>query len=109
MNDVGNLWECDPDKNTECKKTNCRACGGECWCTTNKAYSTGKRAILLDTELHAEYCRAVVRQSQRKRRALARAVGLCTMCAIRPHAPGRLTCDKCNDRVKAYNKRRRTT
>lgn len=60
-------------------------------------------------EDYAEYRRAMVRESQRKRRALARAVGLCTMCAIRPHAPGRLTCDKCNDRVKAYNKRRRTT
>lgn len=60
-------------------------------------------------EDYAEYRRAMVRESQRKRRALARAAGKCTMCAIRPHAPGRLTCDECNDRVKAYNKRRRTT
>ena len=60
-------------------------------------------------EDHAEYRRAVVRQAQRKRRALAKAVGLCSMCGSRVHAPGRLTCNECNDRVKAYSKRRRTT
>lgn len=60
-------------------------------------------------EDHAESLRAVVRQAQRKRRALAKAVGLCSMCGSRVHAPGRLTCNECNDRVKAYNKRRRTT
>lgn len=58
-------------------------------------------------EDYAEYRRAVVRQSQRKRRALAKAVGLCSICCSRMHAPGRVTCDECNNRVKAYNRRRR--
>ena len=57
-------------------------------------------------EEYAEYRRAVIRQSQRKRRALAKAVGLCSICCSRVHAPGRVTCDECNNRVKAYNRRR---
>jgi hypothetical protein len=60
-------------------------------------------------EDHAEYCRAVIRQSQKKRRALAKAVGLCSICCSRVRAPGRLTCDICNDFVKAYNRRRAMT
>lgn len=57
-------------------------------------------------EDYAEYRRAMVRQSQRKRRTLAKAVGLCSICCSRVHAPGRVTCDECNNRVKAYNRRR---
>ena len=58
-------------------------------------------------EDYAEYRRTMVRESQRKRRALAKAVGLCSICCRRVHAPGRVTCDECNDRIKAYQKRRR--
>ena len=107
MNDVGNLWECDPDKNTECKKTGCRACGGECWCTTNKAYSTGKRAINIDPVLRHEYRKAIVREAQRKRRALARAAGLCAICGKNVKAPGRATCEQCGTYAKEYQRRRR--
>lgn len=57
-------------------------------------------------EDRAEYRRAVVRQSQKKRRALAKAVGLCSICCSRVRAPGRLTCDVCNDFVKKSYRRR---
>ena len=60
-------------------------------------------------EDHAEYRRAVVRQSQKKRRALAKAAGLCSICGSRVRASGRLTCDICNDFVKTYYRRRTMT
>ena len=58
-------------------------------------------------EDRAEYRRAIVRESQRKRRALAKAVGLCTICGSRVHAFGRVTCEQCGNYAKEYQRRRR--
>lgn len=35
---AGNLYECDPEKNTECRKTGCYINGGECRHTTHAEY-----------------------------------------------------------------------
>lgn len=36
---AGNLYECDPEKNTECRKTGCYINGGECRHTTHAEYA----------------------------------------------------------------------
>jgi hypothetical protein len=36
---AGDLYECDPEKNTECRKTGCYINGGECRHTTHAEYS----------------------------------------------------------------------
>ena len=33
---LSDLYQCDPDKNTECTKTGCHINGGECWLTAKK-------------------------------------------------------------------------
>jgi len=33
---VDKLYRCDPDKNTDCRKTGCYRYGEYCWLTTNK-------------------------------------------------------------------------
>lgn len=33
------LYLCDPKLNIECRKTNCKAKGGECYLTKNPAYA----------------------------------------------------------------------
>ena len=38
LDDV-HLYECDPDKNTECRKTGCYKVGGECHMTKNKEFA----------------------------------------------------------------------
>ena len=35
---VGNIYECDPEKNTECNKRGCYINGGECRHTTHAEY-----------------------------------------------------------------------
>ena len=32
------LYDCDPEKNTECPKTNCHINGGDCRLTTHRKY-----------------------------------------------------------------------
>ena len=39
MNDDIKVYECDPDKNTECTKEACFINGGECSRTTKKEYA----------------------------------------------------------------------
>ena len=106
MNELNNLWECDPSKNTECSKTDCRANGGECWCTTNKAFSTGKRAIRVDPELRREYRAEIVRTAQRKRRALAKENGLCPICCRNIPEAGHKTCKPCRVKITEANYKR---
>lgn len=36
--DTSGLYECDPRKNTKCKKTNCHMYGGDCHYTTEEQY-----------------------------------------------------------------------
>lgn len=33
------FYKCNPEKNTECEKTNCYINGGDCECTTHKEYA----------------------------------------------------------------------
>ena len=33
------LYECDPDKNTDCRKTGCYTIGGPCHCTSHEEYA----------------------------------------------------------------------
>lgn len=44
----------------------------------------------------------------RTRRAAAVAAGLCQVCCVRPHAPGRRRCDLCAQRHRAWQQGRRT-
>lgn len=37
------LYACDPDKNTECRKTGCYLNGGECYQTKHLKYARGER------------------------------------------------------------------
>lgn len=37
------LYLCDPEKNTQCRKTACYINGGECHLTSQKAYRLSKR------------------------------------------------------------------
>jgi len=39
-------YVCDPEKNTECKKSNCAHRGGECYFTTKKEFKAGLRRYL---------------------------------------------------------------
>ena len=40
---VGNIYECDPEKNTECNKRGCFINGGECRHTTRVEYAKEDR------------------------------------------------------------------
>lgn len=53
-----------------------------------------------------EYRNTLCRESQRKRRKLAKRNGMCSICCSEPARPGRKTCQYCTDRAKACNIRR---
>lgn len=57
-------------------------------------------------EDYKEYRRRICRESQRRRRTMAVAYGLCSICASYPAREGMLTCENCNDCAKAWNKKR---
>ena len=57
-------------------------------------------------EEYQEYRRKVVRASQKKRRALAKERGLCSICCLRVPDRGRVTCAECRERIIKANKRR---
>lgn len=38
-NDRGELYYCDPSRNTTCRKTECYEGGGSCMCTSNPEYA----------------------------------------------------------------------
>ena len=57
-------------------------------------------------EDHDEYRNAIVRESQRRRRALARTKGMCSVCCIRPAMPGMVTCQQCSMSTGYANKKR---
>ena len=57
-------------------------------------------------EEYQEYRRKVVRASQKKRRALAKEKGLCSICCLRVPDPGRVTCKECRARIIKANNRR---
>lgn len=57
-------------------------------------------------EEYQEHRRAIVRQSQKKRRALAKEKGLCSICCLRVPERGHVTCAECRERIIRANKRR---
>lgn len=52
-----------------------------------------------DFETYAEYRKAVVRESQRKRRAAAKEQGLCSICCLNIPEMGYKTCSTCRKRI----------
>lgn len=57
------LYECDYEKNVECKKTACLYLGrGECFCTLDKSYAKCKDN-LADMELYERVRRKILRKS----------------------------------------------
>ena len=44
----------------------------------------------------------------KSRRAAAVAAGLCQVCCVRPHQPGRRRCEPCAMRTRAYQQGQRT-
>lgn len=40
------LYVCDPEKNVECRKSNCAHFGGECYLTKEKEFKAGLRRYL---------------------------------------------------------------
>lgn len=63
---------------------------------------TSTKSRQRDSNEYREYRRAVIRESQRKRRALARENGLCGICAKEPVADGYVTCQLCRERMKRW-------
>ena len=45
MKDTRPLYECDPELNTECRKTGCYIIGGPCFCTQHPEYSSSKKIV----------------------------------------------------------------
>ena len=58
-------------------------------------------------EKRREHRKAIVRKSQRKRRAEAVANGLCCQCCRGVPAPGRKSCPKCLEQARDRMKRKR--
>lgn len=59
-------------------------------------------------ENYMDYRRAVVRESQKRRRAKAAEDGMCVICCIRKPERGHRTCRDCIERiVKSHQKRPR--
>ena len=59
-------------------------------------------------ESYIDYRRAVVRESQKRRRAKAAEDGMCAICCIRKPEGGHRTCRDCIERiVKSHQKRPR--
>ena len=59
-----------------------------------------------DDPEYKAYRRAMQRECQRKRRALAKEQGLCSICCKNPPEPGHMTCKPCRIQVTAANYRR---
>jgi len=60
MEKIKLLYECDPSKNLECKKTNCCINGGDCYNTTHEEYSMNYGT------LHKEYIMTMAHSSNGK-------------------------------------------
>ena len=45
------MYECDPSKNTGCKKTHCTVNGGECDKTANEAFSINGKRYIFDARI----------------------------------------------------------
>lgn len=58
-------------------------------------------------EEYRQYRNAIVRKSQMRRRAEARANGLCIQCCKGVPTPGRKSCPKCLERARDYARRKR--
>ena len=67
---------------------------------------TEKNPVKNDEERKA-HRREIVRESQKKRRMLAKENGLCGVCCKRPVKKGYKTCEMCILRTIDYNKRMR--
>lgn len=50
-------------------------------------------------EEYMEHRRAIVRESQKKRRARAVANGMCSICCVRKPDAGHVTCRACRQRI----------
>ena len=61
----------------------------------------------IDYESYIDYRRAVVRESQKRRRAKAAEDGLCEICCIRKPEKGYHTCRECIERIKGNQKQAR--
>ena len=55
---------------------------------------------------YLEYRREVVRRSQAKRRAKAKAKGLCSICCLNVPERGYVTCRECRKKISQMNSRR---
>ena len=58
------------------------------------------------SEEYKEYRREIVRNSQRKRRALAKKNGICPICGWRKAEAGFINCKECKEKAKEYAKKR---
>ena len=58
------------------------------------------------SEEYKEYRREIVRNSQRKRRALAKKNGICPICGWRKAEEGFINCTECKQKAKEYAKKR---
>lgn len=73
-------------------------------------YCLGAESAEIDwseLEKRRENRKAIVRKSQRKRRAEAAANGLCCQCCRGVPAPGRKSCPKCLEQARDRMKRKR--
>lgn len=73
-------------------------------------YCAGAEPVGIDwseLEKRREHRKAIVRKSQRKRRAEAVANGLCCQCCRGVPAPGRKSCPKCLEQARDRMKRKR--
>ena len=59
----------------------------------------------IDYESFIDYRRAVVRESQKRRRSKAADNGLCAICCLMKPEKGYRTCRVCIKRVESYQKR----
>lgn len=70
-----NLYLCDPDKNSECRKTSCITNGGPCYQTTNPAF---EKKILTNQDRIAETVRTMRPDILAKYMSFVIEMGSCT-------------------------------